>query len=165
VNLYQYVGNNPATYTDPFGLCPPIELCKLGFIMIGAESLGDTRTNAEIATLKPVAQVKATQLVNLSKLSGTDLRVTEGYRSPAEQTKRYAVGRRGIEGERIITNAGPGESSHQTGSAFDTAIIERGEAVWDLERFREVAEIGNALGLIWGGNFMIRDGPHFELPQ
>jgi RHS repeat-associated protein len=22
MNLYQYVGNNPATYTDPFGLCP-----------------------------------------------------------------------------------------------------------------------------------------------
>ncbi|MBI4502414.1 MAG: hypothetical protein HY700_14790 [Gemmatimonadetes bacterium] len=21
-NLYQYAGNNPATYTDPFGLCP-----------------------------------------------------------------------------------------------------------------------------------------------
>jgi hypothetical protein len=23
VNLYQYAGNNPASYTDPFGLCPP----------------------------------------------------------------------------------------------------------------------------------------------
>jgi hypothetical protein len=27
VNLYQYAGNNPASYTDPFGLCPPIESC------------------------------------------------------------------------------------------------------------------------------------------
>jgi RHS repeat-associated protein len=27
LNLYGYAGNNPATYTDPFGLCPPIEDC------------------------------------------------------------------------------------------------------------------------------------------
>jgi RHS repeat-associated protein len=27
VNLYAYAGNNPVVYTDPFGLCPPIEDC------------------------------------------------------------------------------------------------------------------------------------------
>ncbi len=26
INLYQFNGNNPATYTDPFGLCPPCRL-------------------------------------------------------------------------------------------------------------------------------------------
>jgi RHS repeat-associated protein len=29
INLYQFNGNNPASYTDPFGLCPPIESCIL----------------------------------------------------------------------------------------------------------------------------------------
>ena len=29
VNLYQFTGNNPATYTDPFGLCVPWPQCAL----------------------------------------------------------------------------------------------------------------------------------------
>jgi RHS repeat-associated protein len=29
-NLYAYAGNNPATYTDPFGLCTPMPACLQG---------------------------------------------------------------------------------------------------------------------------------------
>jgi RHS repeat-associated protein len=36
VNLYQYVGNNPATYTDPFGLCPNCLAAALGAAVFGA---------------------------------------------------------------------------------------------------------------------------------
>src|ERR1041384_6309648 len=35
LNLYQYAGNNPAVYTDPFGLCPPIEDCLRKANLIG----------------------------------------------------------------------------------------------------------------------------------
>lgn len=36
INLYQFNGNNPATFTDPFGLCPEIpQLCVAGVVAIG----------------------------------------------------------------------------------------------------------------------------------
>jgi uncharacterized protein RhaS with RHS repeats len=37
VNLYQYVGNNPATFTDPFGLqgCDPPGSCMAKWVAVG----------------------------------------------------------------------------------------------------------------------------------
>ena len=29
LNLYQFNGNDPVTFTDPFGLCPPAWMCQL----------------------------------------------------------------------------------------------------------------------------------------
>ena len=40
-NLYAYAGNNPATYTDPFGLCPE---CILDAVFLGAD-IQDIRHN------------------------------------------------------------------------------------------------------------------------
>ena len=42
VNLYAYAGNNPATYTDPFGLCPPEnnDFSDCGFTEQGLQSAG-----------------------------------------------------------------------------------------------------------------------------
>jgi len=49
INLYQYAGNNPATFTDPFGLCvPPIALpCPV----VGASAMGGPLGIAVVVTL------------------------------------------------------------------------------------------------------------------
>ena len=32
INLYQFNGNDPANFDDPYGLCPPIESCVIGYV-------------------------------------------------------------------------------------------------------------------------------------
>lgn len=58
---------------------------------------------------------------------GFILIVTNGYRSNDEQDKLYAIGKRGIKGERKVTNTKRGQSNHNTGDAVDFAFIINGK--------------------------------------
>jgi len=58
-NLYQFNGNNPVAYTDPFGLCvPPLTpICLVAYgIAIGATVFGGTRIAYNAATDRPLAE-------------------------------------------------------------------------------------------------------------
>ena len=89
---------------------------------------------------------------------GLDVRVTEVVRSAARQEALYAQGR---------TTAGPvvtwtRTSAHIRGRAFDVTLVGAPEYDDDPEAWNLLGEIGEDLGLRWGGHF--RDYGHFELP-
>lgn len=64
-----------------------------------------------------------------------------------------------------------GNLDNDKARAFDIAIVRRGEPVWDLKTdvnedqhpdYIQAGEIGESVGLRWGGRFKAPDMPHFE---
>lgn len=51
--------------------------------------------------------------------TGSYFHVISGYRSLAQQAELYRIGRRGVAGEKTVTDAPAGYSNHNTGMAVD----------------------------------------------
>ena len=66
----------------------------------------------------------------------------------------------------LVTNAGPGQSLHNYGLAFDAVPVVNGDLVWksNREEWETYAECVRAAGLDWGGDWsgMITDKPHAQ---
>ncbi len=90
---------------------------------------------------------------------GVELVITEGYRTQTTQDKLYDQGR--TRPGRIVTWTRT--SRHTEGRAFDVTV--RGLSPDQVPRqvWYAIGEIGEALGLKWGGRWRQRDMPHFEL--
>jgi peptidoglycan L-alanyl-D-glutamate endopeptidase CwlK len=85
-----------------------------------------------------------------------DIEMTDGWRGEADQDKDKATGH---------SNASFGHSPHNFGVAFDCAPVINGKLCWpsDMTLWGKIAEVGQSLGLKWGGSFhSIVDLPHFE---
>ena len=59
-------------------------------------------------------------------------------------------------------------SNHQWGTAFDVKIYDQNGNIIDNDNLNEnlekkVGEIGEKVGLDWGGNWQFEDPPHFQL--
>jgi peptidoglycan L-alanyl-D-glutamate endopeptidase CwlK len=86
------------------------------------------------------------------------------HRNHREQEQLYAIGRN-LPG-KIVTNAKPGQSKHNTvpSKAFDIAFNFHGRIDWDVLLFKDFAAIIKPMGITWGGDFKsIKDMPHFEI--
>lgn len=126
----------------------------------GAEPPVDERSEKNIATLHPRLRDKARALVRLSANQGITIKVISGTRSYEEQAALYAKGRT-APGPKV-TNAKPGDSWHQHSVAWDIGVWENGTYVGDSPKYRQVGEIGESLGLEWGGRWKFVDLPHFQ---
>jgi peptidoglycan L-alanyl-D-glutamate endopeptidase CwlK len=123
------------------------------------------QSEARIATCHPKIQLVCYDVIRFF-----DFTVTCGHRGEAEQNALYEIGRRGIEGEKIVTRAKWGQSKHnkKPSPAIDVAPW---PIDWDdLGRFHELAgrmlHSAACLGvpLVWGGHWeKLQDLPHFEL--
>jgi RHS repeat-associated protein len=68
LNLYMYAGNNPAVFTDPFGLCPPEWLCKMMGASAGqsaAEHYAEVAIDPSSSTLEKVGATAGGLLASL----------------------------------------------------------------------------------------------------
>jgi peptidoglycan L-alanyl-D-glutamate endopeptidase CwlK len=74
-----------------------------------------------------------------------------------------------------ITNMFDKDLNNDKSRAFDIAILNKqGQVVWDLKvnvnendipDYDEAGEIGESVGLKWGGRFSSPDRPHFEVKE
>lgn len=92
-------------------------------------------------------------------LTPVDFRVTEGLRSSERQ--------------RELVKAGASKtmnSRHLTGHAVDVVALVGGKVRWDWPLYDRIAKAFKAAAkaegvpLEWGGDWKMRDGPHFQLP-
>lgn len=115
--------------------------------------------------LHPTLRLKAIQLLMLCEDKGLKVRITQGFRSFAEQDALYAQGR--TKPGKVVTNARGGYSMHNWGVAFDFCRDD-GQGVYnDTDGFfSKVGSVGKSIGLEWGGDWKsITDKPHFQLPD
>jgi peptidoglycan L-alanyl-D-glutamate endopeptidase CwlK len=106
-----------------------------------------------------------------------DLAVVFGLRTPEQQEALYAKGRTIPSGidvgphlplGRVVTNAEHAEDTpHGRGGAVDLCPVVHGIWQWEAaEKFRELGELAEAHGLVWGGRWAsLRDMGHIQLPH
>lgn len=111
--------------------------------------------DSKITDLDPDLQPLALKFVALCNTKGIDARITITWRSAGEQNAAQAAG---------LSNACAGESPHNVctidgqpcSRAFDFAVFaDDGSYVKDGNdpRYTQAGEIGESLGLFWGGRW------------
>ena len=131
-------------------------------------------TNEQIESLHPVWRENVNAFINeVQDKTGIKLRIgrfpiPNGFRTPQEQKALKLIGRSSPNDKRKpVTNAGPWQSYHNFGQAFDISIIyENGTYEKDGKKALEiikkyVLEIAEKYGFEWGGKF--GDNPHFQM--
>ena len=114
-----------------------------------------------LSSLNPHVAVLAQRFLDLTRANNLDVRIYNTFRSWNEEDKLFAKGRT-MPGQ-IVTNARGGDSYHNWGLAFDAAPYENGKISNDTNKFKKMGQLGQQVGLEWGGNFIsIVDLPHFQ---
>jgi len=128
-----------------------------------------------IKTLRKELQKLCLQHLEKCLEQGINLRVTEALRTIQYQNELYSKGRDAngkiIDKKLVVTYSKGGQSFHNYGAAYDVVILENNKAVWKSPLYKKIGEIGEGLGLIWGGRFGESkqgagdgwDAPHFQL--
>jgi len=131
-------------------------------------------SSRKIEDLVPAMQLRAFRFAGAMAEAGIPFMLTSTYRSQDEQDALWRIGR--SEPGRKVTWT---KTSRHTGrTAFDIAILKHGKPTWDTKvdvdadsvpDYLEAGQIGEALGLVWGGRFKDGNGKptpdycHFEL--
>lgn len=130
-------------------------------------STGDASTDRKLNTLNPIVRDQMKRFILQSKYRyDIPLRVTDGFRSYAQQDAIYAQGR--TKPGSIVTYAKGGSSNHNFGLAIDIVPIGRNSLNepflnWNTSQYPFLGRIGQSIGLEWGGTWKkIKDQPHFQ---
>lgn len=118
--------------------------------------------NHDLDTLAPRFRAAVEQAIAAARAAGLPAMVYEAYRSQELQEAYYCRGRTVIPPTSTVTNAKSNLFSwHGFGLAVDV-IHETRE--WDVapEWFAAVAEHFRAAGCRWGGEWKMKDLPHFQ---
>jgi hypothetical protein len=89
---------------------------------------------------------------------GPEVKLSATYRGPEDQQKAY-------EGGRSFAQYGSSFHNFRPAYAFDVYFDAGGVADWSFDNFQKFGEMGEAIGLEWGGRWRsLVDGAHFQLP-
>jgi len=127
----------------------------------------DHVTIDRINGLHPAIRGNATAFILDAQSRGIYLRITNGYRTFAEQDALHAQGRTAT--GNIVTNARGGESWHNFGLAIDVLEFRNGvttadNMLWETENWDLIGAIGRSHGFEWGGDWTsFVDRPHFQI--
>jgi peptidoglycan L-alanyl-D-glutamate endopeptidase CwlK len=122
----------------------------------------DPRTERNIRTLHPKAQLAARRFLAAARAAGIDARIISGTRTYAEQEALYRIGRFG-DTRKKVTNAKAGASNHNFGYAWDIGIFENGKYLTTVTPYKRASAHCPA-GVEWGGSWRtFPDPPHYQL--
>ena len=124
-----------------------------------------------IATLTPALAILCRRHLDALAVDGIRAVVAQALRTEEQQAALWAQGRT-KQGKRVTmaqldsdTPHGPGKDG--LGRAYDIAIYDGLVLSWAdhmLPLYDRAGDIGEALGLVWGGRFhSLPDRPHFEM--
>jgi peptidoglycan LD-endopeptidase CwlK len=123
-------------------------------------------SSTSLSALNPYVSSLAQRFLALCTSSGINARIIVTFRSWNDQDATYTQGRTaaGV----IVTDAEGGDSYHNWGLAFDCAPVVNGVIAWDAtDKFVQMGNLGQQVGLEWGGNWTsykisLVDMPHFQ---
>lgn len=124
----------------------------------------DIRSESNIITLTPKAQILARKFLKRMKDAGKDVRIISGTRTYAEQDALFRKGRYGNPGPRV-TNARGGQSNHNFGIAWDIGLFEAGKYITAVNKYKQLATLvmPHLSELEWGGSWVsFPDVPHYQ---
>jgi peptidoglycan L-alanyl-D-glutamate endopeptidase CwlK len=132
-----------------------------------ADQLGrfDERSESNIITLLPKAQIGARNFLQQTKNNKKDVRIISGTRTYAEQDTLYKKGRFGNTLPKV-TNAKGGQSNHNFGIAWDIGLFEAGVYITDDKKYIALASsiLPSLSNIEWGGNWKtFKDYPHYQI--
>ena len=122
----------------------------------------------KIEDCTPELQEKYAAFKAAMDAAGVPFMLTCTYRSQEEQNELYAQGRT-KPGRRVTWTT---LSKHTGRVAFDIAITRAGTPVWDVKvdvnndeipDYQQAGQIGESVGLTWGGRWKTPDLPHYEV--
>jgi peptidoglycan L-alanyl-D-glutamate endopeptidase CwlK len=148
--------STPKSTPAPTSNVPPKSEAK------AAEWQADPRSEKNLATVVPQLQKLGRELLRRLAAEGLTFKVIQGRRTAQEQAALYAIGRT-KPGRKVTWTL---KSRHLTGRAIDIALFSGKNVVWESKHYTRAGEIGEQLGLVWGGRWRggKTDRPHFELP-
>jgi D-alanyl-D-alanine carboxypeptidase len=130
--------------------------------MSAGESSASLLPNHDFAVLAPKFRVAVDRAIRAANDKGLDAIVYETYRSQQLQEAYYARGRTQVPPVATVTNARSNLYSwHGYGLAVD--VISKSKQ-WDVgaDWFASVAECFRVEGCRWGGEWKMKDLPHFQ---
>ncbi|MDB5279920.1 MAG: peptidase and D,D-carboxypeptidase VanY/endolysin [Ferruginibacter sp.] len=125
----------------------------------------DAKSESNIVTLIPDAQIAARKFLAILTAAGKDIRILSGTRTYAEQDALYKQGRNGNTLPKV-TNAKGGQSNHNFGLAWDIGVFENGNYVGTDSKYKAIPAmvLPQLPQLEWGGNWIsFKDFPHYQL--
>jgi len=122
----------------------------------------------KIEDLVPEMQTKAREFAGRMAEIGIPFMFTCTYRPQRDQDELWSHGRNGDKRPKVTWTR---KSKHTDRTAFDIAILNDGQPVWDVKvnvnendvpDYLEAGQIGESVGLEWGGRWSKPDFPHFQ---